>query len=196
MRPDLFDESKIIKKNDANQNNISQNIIEDNINQSNIENNDVTNDNVIQNKIIENNDIVKDNTNKNIIKNKITGTTSIKSFIKINKVVTEQNKNVSISKQPVFVFSKDKDTKEIITQGKIQNKSINVNIPRDQLTIIYNNTVKYYNELLLEIEILKQFKNDNNDMKQYCNNKLSIYKEELKYVEYKISILNNLNRKE
>lgn len=196
MRPDLFDESKIIKKNDANQNNTDQNIIENNINQSNVENNDITNDNTIQNKIIENNNIIEDNTNKNIIKNKITGTTSIKSFIKINKVVTEQNKNVLISKQPVFVFSKDKDTKEIITQGKIQNKSINVNIPRDQLTIIYNNTVKYYNELLLEIEILKQFKNDNNDMKQYCNNKLSIYKEELKYVEYKISILNNLNRKE
>ena len=196
MRPDLFDESKIIKKNDANQNNTDQNIIENNINQSNVENNDVTNDNTIQNKIIENNNIIEDNTNKNIIKNKITGTTSIKSFIKINKVVTKQNKNVSISKQPVFVFSKDKDTKEIITQGKIQNKSINVNIPHDQLTIIYNNTVKYYNELLLEIEILKQFKNDNNDMKQYCNNKLSIYKEELKYVEYKISILNNLNRKE
>ena len=52
MRPDLFDESKIIKKNDANQNNTDQNIIENNINQSNVENNDVTNDNTIQNHFV------------------------------------------------------------------------------------------------------------------------------------------------
>ena len=157
MRRDLFDESKIIKKNDVIQ--IPQQI------------EDLSN--------------IRSSITINHINNKLA-----------NQSENELN-NVTISKQPVFIFAKDKNTNKIITTNDVKSKSINVKIPHDQLTIIFNNTKKYKNELLLEIELLKNFKNEDTNMINYCNNKISIYKDELKYVDYKINILSNiLNRKE
>ena len=169
MKYDFIDESKIIKKTGENNENDKGSI---NTNISNdIPSTDIGNAN-------SNNDINMDTNNKS---DSISNSNNNSSPI-INNINNNDVDNIDKLKDnmPVFVF--DKSNGETFTKTKYQEQ-INIDIPKDQLQLIYVNTVKLINELKLDLALLKQKMRFENN--QYYKNKYEYFSNELEYNLYK-----------
>lgn len=142
MRPDLFDESKIIKKD------------------------------------------------QQLVKEPLK-TEEVQKPIEIINIPIKQNDvEIKTKQPPVFVFERNKDTKQIETvNGKSNsvNTNIGLTIPNDQLQMFYYNTTKAINEIKLDIDILKSMNND-----VFYIDKYTYLLKELKFLEIKKQTLEKL----
>lgn len=168
-RGNLFDESKIIKKEDI----ISNETIKSE--QPSVEQVPVSINNTIGN--------IKSNERRTTVKQPV-----------IETIEQNVNKETIIKNSfPVFNLEQNKRT------GKIENSSISrecnvkVDIPRDQLRLIKVNNDKYINEMKLEIAILDSLLLSRTDENyEFYKNKYEYLSKELIFLNKKKSILNKL----
>jgi hypothetical protein len=175
MRPGLFDESKIIKKEDQ-----QKEIVE----KSKEKLPELKEDEKIYNNepsvtCVDEHTISKLEINKSEI------------FDKPNITQSQiQEKQKTVKSQPVFIFERDKNTKKVKTVNTIQSTTINIDIPADHLTLIYVNTIRRINEIKVDIEVLKLIISEKDNF--YFNNKKIELEQELEFNNKKIEILKKL----
>lgn len=112
-----------------------------------------------------------------------------------NNIVEEINQNfqnIVIEEKPVYNFEKNQHTKKIEVTPLKQTSGISINIPKDQLKIIYVNTIKYENELQLEIEILNLLLNNKDDQFEFYKNKLQFIQNEIIFIKNKKNVLEKI----
>lgn len=99
-----------------------------------------------------------------------------------------------IEKKPVFVYEKNSHTKQVQTNNTVQIETINIDIPLDQVKLIYVNTKKYINELELEIQILESLLKNKDEQFVFYKSKLEYNKNEYVFCKNKESILEKIIR--
>lgn len=164
MRRDIFNESKIIKKDELKEN---------------------TNNPIPQNNNTFNNDelsIKINNQNKPEPENNS------------GSKLTNNNKNniININKDPLFVYQRNKYTKQIDDISTPQNVGIYTNITNDRLKVMLGNTINYLNELEIDINILEALLSNSNDMFEFYKQKIEYYEKEYIYNKNKKNILERM----
>ena len=146
-----------------------------------------------ESKIIKKETKIEENKIFNNIPETITNEEITNSSINIEKNLIEQNNIQNDNIKPVFVYEKNKYTNEINTTNSISHVfNFNLNIPKDQLKLMYSNTVKYMNELLLDINILQSLLINNDNMFEFYNEKLNFVSKEYEFIVNKKNILEKL----
>jgi hypothetical protein len=179
MRPGLFDESKIIKKEDQ------QKVEESKEKLPELKKGE---------EIFQDGPPVTYANEKAIAKLEI-GTnddtsTQIINDIQKQSIVNPSKETKVVKTQPVFLFERDKNTRKVKTVSNVQNTTIDIDIPKDQLTLIYVNTLKRINEIKVDLEVLKLMISEKDNF--YLSSKLNDTMQELEFNNKKMEILEKL----
>lgn len=181
MRKDIFDESKIIKKDN---------------NTGNNQNMPIENVKINENSIIDKSTPEVENNIPDIQK------TSQDKYIENIKFNIEKQRNTSniynistnVDNSPLFVFNRNKYTKEINSYSMKNDSYINLDVPKENIKIKLANTINYIYDLKIDIEILNFMLSNNydNSMFDFYSEKLDNYIKEYNYCLIKKDILEKI----